>query len=73
MVGRTRLDPGIRHGKGFEDPVDEPVVVEFPQVAVVGMNDPFCIVGPLQAIQGSEFGLDGNAFVDGRHALCLPS
>ena len=50
-----------------------PVVVELPQIAVVGVDNPFCIVGPLQSIQGSEFGLDGNAFIDGRHAHCLPS
>ena len=71
MVGGTGLNPGVGHGKRLEDPINQPVVVELPQVAVVGMNNPLGIVGPLQAIQGSEFRLDGNAFIDGRHALSL--
>ncbi len=72
MVRGPGLNARIGHGKGFEDSINLSMIVELPEVAVMGMNNPLCIISPLQSIQGSKFSFNRKAFIHRGHPFCLP-
>ena len=47
--------------------------MDLPDIAVVGMDDPVGIVSLLESKKGADFGLDGNAPVNGAMPMACPS
>ena len=71
MIGRTGLTARIAHTKRLHSAIDLAMKVDLPNIAVMGMDDYVCIIGPTQAIQGAQLGLDGYSSINGRNAQRL--
>src|SRR5208283_1330110 len=68
MVGGTGLDSGIRHAERFYSPVDHAVEVDLAHVAVMGVNDPVCVVNTFYSVKSPDFGLYRNSLVNWSNA-----